>query len=217
MSSQLTAADVESLRRAVTAGEAESAGDIVPYLVRASDVYPGAVWRAATLGALAGAVLAWLVERQLGTWPASLFATIVLPPAAGAALGILAVHLLPALRRWLIGKELLALRVQQRAAATFLEQGVHRTTHHHGILIFLSVFERRVVVLADSGIHERVDDGEWERLTARIIGGIRAGDPAGALVQAIHDCSELLVLHRLRRPPGEPAELSGEPREGGQP
>jgi putative membrane protein len=143
---------------------------------------------------------------------------MVLPPAAGGALALLAVHLAPALRRWLAGTELIDRRTRQRAAAAFVEQEVFRTAQRTGILIFLSLFERRVVVLADSGIHARVADGEWDAMVARIVEGIRRGDPGAALAAAIRDCGDLLVRHGLRHQAGREGEpgdhLGNELRQG---
>jgi putative membrane protein len=212
--SGFSAADVEAVRRAVAVAEATSAGDIVPYVVAASDPYPGALWKGATLGALLASLLAWAVEQWLGLWAASAFVWTVLPPAAGAALGLLAVHFVPALRRALTGQPAMELRTHRRAATAFVEEEVFKTAGRTGVLIFLSLFERRVVVLADSGIHARVAETEWDALAARIVTGIREGTPGAALVAAIDDCAALLVRHGLRRPPGEASQLAPDLRQG---
>jgi putative membrane protein len=207
-------AELTAIRQAVAAAEAESAGEIVPYVVTASDAYPGAAWKAAAFGAMAAALAAWAVERWGGFWGAQPLFWMVLPPAAGGALGLLAAHLAPALRRRLAGAEQLDARTRQRAAAAFVEQEVFATAGRTGILIFLSLFERRVVVLADSGIHARVADGEWEAMVARIVAGIRRGDPGAALAAAIRDCGDLLVRHGLRHPAGRGNELGDGLRQG---
>jgi putative membrane protein len=198
--SRFSAADLDSIRRAVAAAEAESAGEIVPFVVESSDPYPGAAWKGAALGAMAAALLAWAAHRLGGFWGAGDFFWMVLPPAAGGALGLLAAHLSPALHRFLAGAESMELRTRRRAAAAFVEQAVFETAGRTGILLFVSLFERRVVVLADSGIHGRVADGEWDAIVARVVEGIRRGDPGAALAAAIQDCGDLLVRHGLPRP-----------------
>jgi putative membrane protein len=210
----LSAADVEAVRRAVAAAESTSAGDIVPYVVAASDHYASATWKAVALGAMSGPLVAWAAERQWGLWSTTAFAWMVLPAAAGGALGLLVVHFFPRLRRLLAGRAMLEARTTQRAAAAFLEQEVFRTAGRTGILLFLSLFERRVVVLADSGIHARVGEREWERISAGVVAGIRAGDVGDALVEAIGECGALLVQHGLRRSPGQPSELAADLRQG---
>lgn len=209
-----SASDLEAVRRAVAAAEAESAGEIVPYVVAASDPYPGAAWKGAAFGSLAGALLAWALHRWGGYWGGHLLFWMVLPPAAGAALAFLAVHLLPPLRRGLAGAELIELRTRRRAAAAFLEQEVFRTADRVGILVFVSLFERRVVVLADSGIHARVEEGEWDAIVSRIAGGIRRGETEAALVAGVRECGELLARHGLPRRPGRGNELADDVRRG---
>src|SRR5262249_14237209 len=66
------APDLEAVRRAVAAAEAESGGEIVPYVVAASDPYPGAAWKGAALGALAGALAGWAIHRAGGFWGGAL-------------------------------------------------------------------------------------------------------------------------------------------------
>ena len=208
------APDLEAVRRAVAAAEAESGGEIVPYVVAASDPYPGAAWKGAALGALAGAVAGWAVHRAGGFWGGQLLFWMLLPPAAGGALAFLAVHWIAPLRRALAGAELVELRVRRRAAAAFLEQEVFATGERIGILLFLSLFERRVVVLADSGIHARVAPGEWDAIAAEIARGIRRGEVQAALVSGVRACGELLARHGLAPRPGRANELPDELRRG---
>src|SRR5918911_1382748 len=99
-------ADSAAVRDAVAAAERGTSGEIVPYVVPASDDYASATWKGAALGALAAALAAWALHRGLDLWGASRFLWMVLPPAAGAALGYLAAHL-PPLRRFLAGAHLL--------------------------------------------------------------------------------------------------------------
>jgi putative membrane protein len=210
-----TDAEVEAVRRAVAAAETTAAGEIVPYVVGESDTYAAAAWRGVAVGALGGPLLAWGAARGLGWWADTAFLAMVVPAALGGAVGLWALHVLPTLRRWLAGSHTIELRTRQRAAQAFLEQEVFRTRERNGILLFLSLFERRVVVLADSGIHARVGEEEWKRLIGRIVAGIRSGDASSALVAAIRECGELLTSHGLRRSPGQPNELGDDLRQGG--
>jgi putative membrane protein len=136
---------------------------------------------------------------------------MVLPPAAGAALGYLAV-LVPALRRWLAGDDLLDLRTRRRAEAAFLEEEVFRTRDRTGILLFVSLFEHRVVVLGDSGINARVAPGEWDEVVRLAVEGIRRGRPGEGLAAAIAACGRLLARPGLERLPDDTDELPDELR-----
>lgn len=209
-----TAADREAVREAVRAAEAGTAGEIVPYVVPASDAYAGAVWKGTALGALTGPLLAWAAYVLGGFWGTHLNLWIALPAAAGGAAGFLLSALVPPVKRRLAGHEMLDARVRQRAAAAFLAEEVFRTRERTGILLFVSLFERRVVVLGDSGINRQVEASHWEGIVATVTAGIRDGRPGAALAAGIRQCGELLARFGVAIRPDDQNELSDELRRG---
>jgi putative membrane protein len=203
-------ADHAAIEAAVREVEAQSAGEIVPYAVERSDHYVDALWHAATLGALLGALAGAIVHWIGEFWGGPTVLWIALPPTAGAALGWLAALAIPALRRALVARDVLAARVRQRAAQAFLDEGIFRTRDRTGILIFVSLFERQVVVRADRGLDGVVTPGEWEQIVAAIAAGMRRGQPGPALGEGIRRCATL--ASRLPRRPDDRDELSGQLR-----
>jgi putative membrane protein len=209
--------DFETIRAAVAEAERRTSGEIVPYVVPASDAYPNALWKGTAFGGLAGPLLALGLFHLQDLWATHLDLWITVPAAAGAAAGFLAAAFVPAVKRWLAGDEMLELRTRQRAEMAFLEEEVFRTRDRTGILLFLSLFEHRVVVLADSGIHALVETGQWDGIATSITTGIRAGRPKEALVEAIRTCGELLERHGVARRADDVNELPDELRRGGVP
>ncbi len=205
-------ADHAAIEAAVREAETRSAGEVVPYAVERSDRYARAVWTAATLGALAGALAAALIRWSGDFWGGPVALWIALPPATGAALAGLAAFALPALRRLLVSPEVMAERVRQRAAEAFLAEEIFRTRDRTGILIFVSLFERRVVVRADRGLDGVVTPGEWEEIVAGIAAGMRRGEPGAALADGIRRCATL--VGRLPPRPDDRDELPGQLRLG---
>jgi putative membrane protein len=198
--------DEAAIEAAVREVEGATAGEIVPYAVGRSDVYASAVWKAAVVGAVLFSVAAAAVYEAGRFWGALLPLWIALPPGAGAALGFLAATLFPSLRRWLIPPETVELRVRQRALAAFVAEEVFRTRDRTGILIFLSLFERRVVVLGDAGINARVEPAQWTQVADGIAAGLRAGRPGQALAEGIRRCAQLLAS-RVERKADDTDEL----------
>ncbi len=185
-------AELEAIRSATAAAERETSGEVVTYVVARSASYEASQWQAATLGALLLPVAAAAVHLAGGHWGGSAWLWGALPAALGAAGGYLAMRYLAPLRRLLSAPEAIEEAVRRRAAQAFLEEEVFRTRDRTGILLFLSLFERRVVVLADSGINARVQPEEWEELSDGLAAGVRAGRPGQALVEAIDQCGDLL-------------------------
>ena len=198
--------DLEAVRAAVAAAEGETSGEIVPFVVDASDAYEGALWKGAAVGGLGAAVLVAVVHAVAGLWGGGAL-WIGLPAAAGGALGFLLAAFVPAVKRGLVPADVLERRVRRRAAVAFLEEEVFSTGDRTGILLFLSLFERRVVVLGDAGINAKVGEGEWTAISAAIAAGIRAGRPGEALVEGIGACGRLLARRGVEIQPDDRNEL----------
>jgi len=200
-------ADLEEIEVAVHEAEGTTAGEIVPFVVSRSDHYEAAAWKGATLGAFLAVAAAAVAHQLGGFWGSFLLAWILLPALVGGAVGFAGVALIRPLKLWLAGAATVDRRVHQRAAAAFVENEVFRTKERTGILIFLSLFERRVVVLGDSGINARVQQHEWNAVVAAIVKGIRSGQPGAALASAIRRCGELLTRRGVAIRPDDTDEL----------
>lgn len=205
--------DLDAIRTAVGEAEGRTSGEIVPYVVDRSDEYPTAAWKGAALGALLAPLVALAIHRWSSIWGIPLAYWIALPAPVGGAVGYL-LALLPQVRRWMAGEEAMEARTRRRAAVAFLDQEVFRTAGRTGILLFVSLFEHRVVLLADSGINEQVEQGQWEEITRRLAGEIRRGRRGPAMVEAIRACGELLARHKVEIRPDDRNELSDELRRG---
>ncbi|MEW6337384.1 MAG: TPM domain-containing protein [Acidobacteriota bacterium] len=199
--------EVKEIERVVRDAEGGTSGEIVPYVVGRSDPYHEAFWRGACLGALALALIAAAVHELGRFWGYGLL-WLAVPPLVGAGLGWLAVAAWPWLRRALLNDGQMDQMVRMRAQGAFLEQEVFDTRERTGILIFLSLFEHRVVVLADSGINAKVRQDEWDSIVAGIAAGIRAGRPGAALAEGIRRCGALLAERRVERRADDTDELS---------
>ena len=61
------------------------------------------------------------------------------------------------------------------------------------MLIFLSLFERKVWVLADKGIHGKIHQNTLNKLAGNVSKGIREGRSCEALCEAIKEAGDLLA------------------------
>lgn len=204
-------ADLEAIKQATSSAEGNTAGEIVPYIVKRVIDHDEARWRGATLGALAAALSAGLVSTFGDYWGGWGVWWISLPPLVGAGLGYLIAGLEP-IERFFIAQDHLERAARLRAEAAFLEEGVFKTRDRTGVLVFLSLFERQAVILADEGIHRAVPKEEWQELVDQLVAGIRAGRAAQALVEVIGRCGGLLEHYRVARRHDDRDELSDAPR-----
>jgi putative membrane protein len=83
------------------------------------------------------------------------FTWLPLEQAAGFVLGALVCSKLPPLRRLLSGGLVRKANVLSAARAAFVELGISKTRARSGILLYLSLLERDVVLVRDVGIDEK--------------------------------------------------------------
>ena len=199
MTSLFSDADRQRIAAAIEAVETTSSGEIVPYVILRSAPYPVVPWRGGALGALVGTVLVALIRTAPAPAPAAFALSqdglAVLIIAACGLIGALAASRIPPLTRRLAGDTAMREAVHQRAVQVFVDEEVFATRHRTGILLVVSLMERRVEVLADAGINVRVGDGDWHNVTACIRTGIENGQLADGLVDAIHQCGQLLMQY----------------------
>jgi len=100
-----------------------------------------------------------------------------------------------ALKRFLVPSKVKEDKVHKAALSAFHRYGIHRTKHKTGILIYVSLMERMVVVLGDEGINSKVSESEWRNAVSIIIKGIKDGDVEQGVVNGIESCRELLKTH----------------------
>jgi len=212
----LTSLFSEAHRRAIAdaarSAEGTTSGEIVPFVVGVCDDYREVPWKAAVIGALIGGAGGVALHYLGGFWGGSLWQWVIAPMLAAAAAGVLSAQWSAGLRRFLIGDTVLDLRARRRAQAAFLDEEVFATRDRTGILVFVALFERRVVVMGDAGINRAVPDNAWTDVVADLVAGIRAGRPAEALEAAVVECGRLLTEHRLEIRPDDIDELPNELR-----
>jgi len=96
--------------------------------------------------------------------------------------------------------------VQRRAISSFYEHGLSRTKMNTGVLFFLSLLEKKMWVLADKGIHEKIGQESLDQFATLVSQGIRDGRACDALCEAIRKVGELLSKH-FPMMPGDTDEL----------
>ncbi len=188
------------LEAVIREAERATGGEIVVAVVRACDAYASAGW-------WFGAWLAALAFLALGLFAPPLPWIAYLAVEAGAVALGLALAQLDRVRRLLLGPDAVEPRVAERARRCFAEQGLTRTRGRTGILIFATLFERRVVVLADEGIDRALDpDESWQAVVDLAVAGLRSGAAAQGLEAAVRRCGAILARH-LPPPVPNPDEL----------
>ncbi len=190
---RLNKAERQQVSDAIRRVEAKTRGEIVTVIARASGNY----YYYPTLWAAVLAILS----------PVALIALPALTPAwALSMLGfvelqLLVFTLLAIVLRWTPIKRRLVPRDQQRlycarrAREQFLAQGLHRTQDRAGVLLYVSLDEHHVELLADTGIHARVAEGTWDRIVRDFTIRVKDDRVCEGFVEAIDAVGTELKRH----------------------
>lgn len=183
--------DKQRVADAIGAVEAKTSGEIFCVIARhASDyrLYPIA-WAAAV------ALFVPLPLIFTTTWPATVIYLFQLAAFIALAIGLSQ----PAIRFRIVPKQAKHDRAHAEAMRQFLAQGLHRTEHRTGVLIFASAGERYAEIVADAVINEKVTPEVWDNAIQALLSAIKQGRPGDGFVAAVEQCGAVLARHF---PPG---------------
>lgn len=205
---RLTQEEQNLLSARVTGLETRTGTQAVAAVIGKSDSYPEAPWKAFALGAALAALYSAARSLIAYEWEAGetalRHAVVIL--GSGAVLALLAVLLEP-FARLFTDRRRRDLEVTQYAKALFFDRGLDRTRGRIGILMLVSLFERKVVILADDGFETRIDRDDWQRLTDRMTLLLSRGYVTGALHAGLEGLEALLLERGYRIDEGAVDEL----------
>jgi putative membrane protein len=184
-----TAGERLEIERHIRAAETRSSGQIVVMAVSSSSRYPDAVLAGSGTLAMLLSLPATIATGSENMWLFLLiFATlfIVMHEVMKRTLF---------LKRLFVSRREMKGEVEEAAFKAFFQRRVHETTNHTGILLYISLFEHSVRVLADSGIDAKVGSPKWQEIVDMITAGIVERRPAEAICSAVDRCAEILQHH----------------------
>lgn len=176
-----------AVRDAIVAAERKTVGEILPVVVERSDPHPAAEWLAALSFVLVGSTL--LIVFLPWKHPAWVLGEQALLGVAGFLLA----RWLPDLKRSFVFENRASAVAEEQAFQEFYGNGLHKTRAATGVLVFVSLFERRVVILADEGIDAKVDEAFWAGVDELVLDGVRRGSLRDGLVAGIARVGDLLA------------------------
>ena len=184
-----TEAEKQQIAATIAEVEKKTSGEVVALVVAASDTYPEAsILAGLTIGGLAALLVTDLFLAD------SLVYFVPLLACAAIGVGSLAKIFPPLLRLFIPGRRL-ETRVAERALRTFYEKKLHTTRDNTGVLFFISLLERKVWVLADSGIHQKISQETLMAHANDIATGIKQGQACSALCSQIEAVGIILARH----------------------
>lgn len=205
--------DRRQIQDRVEAVETRTGVQIVVVAVPRSDDYPELPFRGFVAGATAAAVAVVVALAVRG--PPSRAEAIAAPLAVLAA-GLLAglASAWPAVGRVFLRDERARGEVRQHAKELFLDRECFATARRTAVLILVSLLERRIELVSDRGVRERLPDEALAPVVTAMVEPLRDGRLAGAVLAGLTVLERLLVGAGLEGG-GGPDELPDELVDGG--
>lgn len=177
------------IKSLVNEAEKRTKSEIVPMIVHHSDVYPAAHFRSAI-------IVSFLFSLALYFSPLSIinpiyFLWIQLP---GLYVGYFLGHV-PFIKRLLITKEEIDFEVGQKAYEAFFHHNLHLTANHNGVLILVSVMEKKIKIITDVGINRKVAQKVWDDIVFEFTEKVRAGEFIEGMKGAIKAVTNVLETY----------------------
>lgn len=204
---RLTDADREKVAAAIAKAEASTAGEIVAVETAISDAYHDVAlhWALVPLFAVLAwaawrpTALLWWYDWLFGGWSpdptqSQLLTLLMFFAALTFTVALLILKWMP-LRLFLTPAATKHRRVRRRAIAIFQAAAAGRTTGRTGILIYLSLAERKAEIIADEAILKVTDDHTWGEAMTELITNVRAGRIGDGIAAAVERVGVVLAEH----------------------
>ncbi len=208
--------DRKRIADAIEEAEQKTSAEIVTVVTTASGRYDRAEDIVGFLAALLAVATGWLIcpaFHSESVWESGPSVSGLIPVLGSMVVGFVAgsalASRLPVLRLPFIPKKELEEEVRRAAREAFMTSRIRNTAGGTGILIFVSFYEHRVIVLPDDAILEKLPEQDWGMLCAEIVSGLKVERASEALEAAVASCGEILggVLPRQNK---DEDELSNE-------
>ena len=203
----LTDIDRDKVAAAISKAEMKSSGEIVAVATPISDSYHdvGLHWALVPLFAVLAwaawrpSALIWWYDFLFGGWQpdptlSELLTLLMVFAALKFTVALLILKWMP-LRLALTPAVTKHRRVRRRAVAIFQAAAAGRTARRTGILIYLSMAERRAEIVADEAILKVTDDHAWGEAMTALIKAVRERRPGDGIVAAIERVGVVLAEH----------------------
>ncbi|GMW03294.1 MAG: hypothetical protein AMXMBFR84_44280 [Candidatus Hydrogenedentota bacterium] len=191
-----------SVQDAVMEAERKTSAEIVPVVATASGRYD----RAEDIVGLVGGVKAMLIAYSIlpvdsagltGSWEGMdvpfQMPVLIIATVAGFIFAAFVASKIAWLRRLFTPSIQMRDEFNARARQVFYDARVHHTASGSGLLVYISLYERTAVVLADASVTEKLGQPVLDELAKRLIDEIRIGDISTALTNCITAAGEQLA------------------------
>jgi len=181
--------------------ERKTGCQVVLAVIERCDAYPEIPWKAFALGSSVASVFAlnMSMTNVFDSPGKAVLLACVMILAAGGGLALLSIFSADFARLFL-QKSRAEMESRQYARSLFLARDMFATADRKAVLLLISLFERQIVVLPDTGLVEEINEKIAENITVVMRPLLRSGKTANALDAGLKKLTEIIADPEIQRP-----------------
>ena len=201
----LTKDQVKSVEKAIKEAENNTSAEIVPIICNKSGEYDQAQCLFGVIFSLLVLAITWLnfqsinidnwgtenLAMDLGYVLAAILVSFIVGTVLASYFWILNLPFIP--------KQKMLQETEKLAKQCFYDYSIGNTSGSTGVLIFISIFERLVLVKGDSNINSKLTQKDWDKACQLIVTGIKNKKIDKGLIDSIQLIGTSLKEHFPRQ------------------
>jgi len=166
---------------------------IVLAVIQRSDSYAELPWKAFALGASIAALLIFILDLlSYGWYPRVTVLIAVAGTLAGGAVFALLTVLIPGFAKRFLSSFRAEVEVRQYAESLFLSKELFATSNRTGILVLVSLFERKIVILPDKGLSDQLTNDAMQSIITAMTQLLKRNEISRAFESGLEQLSHTL-------------------------
>lgn len=190
----------ENINKAVSESEKKINAEIVPVFMVNSNNYEEAPLKGAVISMVVTG-LAILTYDHIRDWYESIFLQhdwlFLLAIMIGGIIGYVVVSLVPIFKFIFSSEAKRTKSSKVMAESVFAEFKLYETTQRNGILVFVSLFERRIHIIPDRLLDEAIPKDEWTKIINNMKPNLKSKQYEKAFLESIREIENLLLKYNF--------------------
>ena len=183
----------ERLNQLVADAEMRTNAQIVLAVIKRCDDYTELPWKIFSLGASVAGLFVVILDFLFYSWISSttvLYSALIIL-AIGAVFALMAIFI-PGFARIFLSANRAEVEVRQYAESLFLKRELFSTGNRIGVLLLVSLFERKIIILPDKGLTGRLTGNAMQNIIARMTQPLVKNEISRALEIGLEEISKSL-------------------------
>lgn len=199
----LSQSDKDHLNELVTEAEKRTDAQIVLAVVKRSDAYAEIPWKAFAIGTSVAGLLLFVLNASMPLWysPTRVLLALAATLATGISLALLTVFI-PRFAKLFLSSHRTEVEVKQHAESVFISHEVFATRKRTGVLLFVSLFERKVYIIPDKGLNSILGQEEVKKIMAPMMASLRHHKLRKAFESGLNELTGILQHNSRQVPDG---------------